>query len=185
MALSITGDRKSKTILNETYFWTNSIKDWNEILWDDKFKNIIIQSLKHLTKKGMIKVYAFVIMPNHIHLIWKMLRENGDELPISSFSKYTAHQLLQKLKSNESKVLNRFVVNECDREHRIWHRDPLAVLMDSREKVEQKIRYIHDNPLGEKWNLVKYPEDYYWSSASFYETGKDNFGFLTHYREEF
>ncbi len=185
MPLSISGDRKSKNILNETYFWTNSIKDWNEILWNETFKDVIVQSLMYLTKKNFVRIYAFVIMPNHIHLIWKMLKKNGDELPIASFSKYTAHQLLEKVKNDSTKNISRFLVDECDREHRIWHRDPLAILMDSRAKVEQKIKYIHDNPMGEKWNLAKYPEDYYWSSASFYETGKDHFGFLTHYREEF
>jgi hypothetical protein len=55
--------------------------------------------------------------------------------------------------------------------------------MDSPEKLEQKLEYIHFNPLQERWNLVKSPEDYYWSSARFYEEGKDDFGFLKHYME--
>ncbi|MDP4286189.1 MAG: hypothetical protein Q8891_17405 [Bacteroidota bacterium] len=33
------------------------------------------------------------------------------------------------------------------------------------------------------WNLVVYPEDYQYSSANFYETGMDEFGMLTHYKE--
>jgi putative transposase len=47
--------------------------------------------------------------------------------------------------------------------------------------MEQKIKYSHNNPLQSHWNLVNEPKDYFWSSASFYETGKDDFGFLTHY----
>ncbi|MBX9853783.1 MAG: hypothetical protein K2X86_18720 [Cytophagaceae bacterium] len=57
--------------------------------------------------------------------------------------------------------------------------------MNSREKVEQKLDYIHLNPLGERWNLARHPEDYYWSSARFYETEHDDFGFLTHYMHRF
>ncbi|XOV94136.1 MAG: transposase [Bacteroidota bacterium] len=183
--VSLTGDRKSKTVLHEIYFWTNSIKDWNKILYDDKLKGIIIESLRYLVGKNLIVVYAFVIMPNHVHIIWKMLKENGLELPIASFSKYTSHQFLANLKMNEPQIVHRLFVNESDRDFRIWNRDPLAVLMDSRKKIEQKIEYIHNNPIAEKWSLVSDPVDYYWSSAKFYETGIDHFGFLTHYMDEF
>ncbi len=57
--------------------------------------------------------------------------------------------------------------------------------MDTRDKVEQKLEYIHLNPLNERWNLSDRPEDYKWSSAKFYETGQDDFGFITHYLNKF
>jgi hypothetical protein len=44
----------------------------------------------------------------------------------------------------------------------------------------EKLNYIHHNPVQEKWNLCRYPEDYKYSTAKFYETGKGNWGFLTH-----
>lgn len=69
--------------------------------------------------------------------------------------------------------------------HRIWQRYPLAVLMDYKWKVEQKIDYIHNNPLQDHWNLATSPEEYKWSSAKFYEEGIDEFDFLTDYREVF
>jgi putative transposase len=57
--------------------------------------------------------------------------------------------------------------------------------MDSVLKMEQKLNYVHNNPLQVHWNLASSPKDYKWSSASFYETGQDDFGFLTDYRERF
>jgi putative transposase len=89
------------------------------------------------------------------------------------------------LKENHLKVLEIFKVEEKGREYRIWKRDPLAVLMDSKMKVEQKITYIHENPMQEHWNLTDRPENYKWSSAHFYEKGLDEFGFITHYMERF
>ncbi|WP_259066827.1 hypothetical protein HDF24_21195 [Mucilaginibacter sp. X4EP1] len=44
-----------------------------------------------------------------------------------------------------------------------------------------KLDYIHNNRVQYKWQLVRYPEDYKYSSARFYETGMDEFGLLTHY----
>ncbi|WP_152266579.1 hypothetical protein [Agriterribacter humi] len=42
----------------------------------------------------------------------------------------------------------------------------------------QKLQYIHDNPLAEHWQLTDDPVKYYYSSAKYYETGIDDFGFL-------
>ena len=39
------------------------------LLESDLNKQIIIDSLKYLSDKKLITVYAFVIIPNHIHLI--------------------------------------------------------------------------------------------------------------------
>ncbi len=55
------------------YFYTATIAKWQNLLKPDKYKDVIIDSLKYLVAKGKIKVFAFVIMPNHIHLIWMML----------------------------------------------------------------------------------------------------------------
>ncbi len=63
--------RNSKMELCEVYFWTNTIKDWKHLLKQDKYKQLIINSLKELVDKKLITVYAFVIIPNHIHLIWE------------------------------------------------------------------------------------------------------------------
>jgi len=48
---------------------------------------------------------------------------------------------------------------------------------------EQKFDYIHNNPCSGKWNLADEPLNYKYSSAKFYETEIDNFGFLKHYSE--
>ena len=74
---------------------------------------------------------------------------------------------------------------EGNKEFNFWQRDSLAVKLNSREMAFQKMDYIHKNPLADHWNLATRPEDYIFSSASFYEKGKDEFGFLKDIREEF
>ncbi len=41
---------------------------------------------------------------------------------------------------------------------------------------------IHNNPVQPKWKLAATPEEYKYSSALFYQTGNDEFGFLEHYK---
>ena len=178
-------NRNSRMSIGEVYFWTSTIKDWKHLLNQDKYKTLIIDCLKELVDKQLIKVYAYVIMPNHIHLVWELLEKNGKEMPHTSFNKKTAHEILKDLKFNHQHVLPFFSVDEKEREYRIWQRDALAVEMDSKKKVEQKIDYIHGNPLHEKWNLAKRPEEYIWSSAKYYEQNEDVFGILTHYADRF
>lgn len=177
--------RKSQMVLNEVYFWTNTIKDWNNLLKEDFYKEIIIQQLKWLKTRNKINIYAFVIMPNHLHIVWEMLEKNGKEMPYASFNKWTSSQFLKDLRKNNLIFLPSFIEKTSERDHRFWQRDPLAIRMYDRKIIEQKIKYIHLNPLQDRWNLVKCPEDYFWSSANFYSNGKDEFNFLTHYLERF
>ncbi len=176
--------RNSHMLLNEVYFWTDTIKDWHKILDVESFKMLVIKSWQYLIKKGKIRIYAFVIMPNHIHLIWEMLELNGKEMPSASFNKYTAHRFLDSLREDALQVI-KFKEKTLERNHRFWQRDALAVHINDTEKVEQKLEYIHLNPLQDHWNLSEYPEEYRWSSSRFYDDGYDEFGILTHYKERF
>jgi REP-associated tyrosine transposase len=99
------------------------------------------------------------------------------------FLKYTAQQMKFKLLDNKDEMLNEFFVNAKDKLHQIWERNSLSIDLWSEKVFIQKLNYIHNNPVKHPWYLVKHPEDYKYSSAKFYSTGIDDFGFLTHYRE--
>jgi len=53
-------------------FFTATNLEWKKLLLPDKYKDIIISSFRFLIEKKRIKLYAFIIMPNHIHVIWQM-----------------------------------------------------------------------------------------------------------------
>jgi len=89
------------------------------------------------------------------------------------------------LKLNDHPNLQLYKVDEKERQYRVWQRDPMAILIDNKKKVEQKLDYIHLNPLQEKWNLVSSPEHYQWSSAKFYESENEGVDLLTHYMDRF
>ncbi|MCC7030392.1 MAG: transposase [Chitinophagaceae bacterium] len=174
--------RQGQMYENIPYFYTDTIHNFECLLTDDYLKMMIIQSLKYLVTVGCIEVYAYVIMPNHIHLIWKQLKLNGKESPAGSFTKFTAHQFRNYILSNNLTMVNKFEVNKIDRKMQFWKRDPLAIPLSNEDILIQKLDYIHLNPIKENWNLAKLPEEYRWSSAKFYDTGIDEFKFLTHFR---
>lgn len=168
--------RKSYTSLGKIYFWTATIHNWRTLLEPDENKQLIIDSLKFLSDKNVITVYAFVVMPNHIHLIWQLDKLNGKETPKGSFLKFTAHKLLETLqRANQASF---YVVDRSNKKHEIWQRDALGIEIVSRKVAKQKLDYIHFNPVSGKWKLSKDDVSYYYSSARFYATGIDEFGFL-------
>ena len=59
-------------ITEHAQFFTVTNYMWQPLLKPDKYKEIIIGSLKFLVDNKRIKIYAFVIMSNHLHLIWQM-----------------------------------------------------------------------------------------------------------------
>jgi len=68
--------RNSFMELNAVYFWTSTIIEWKHLLKQEKYKQVVLDSFKVLVDKELVKIYGFVIMPNHIHIIWEMLSMN-------------------------------------------------------------------------------------------------------------
>jgi putative transposase len=57
---------------NHPQFFTATINEWHHLLRDDAVKDIIIGSLRFLVNAKRVNVYGFVIMSNHLHLIWRI-----------------------------------------------------------------------------------------------------------------
>jgi len=159
-------------------FYTATILEWRPVLKSDKYKDVIIKSLQNLTINKKITLYAFMIMDNHIHLIWQALPGKTPVQLQHSFMKYTAQQIKFDLIPNHPLVLDKFRVNAKDRTYQFWERNSLGMELYSNDEFMQKLEYIHWNPV--KAGLCILPEAYYYSSARFYHTGIDNFNMLAH-----
>jgi putative transposase len=161
------------------HFFTATCLEWKNLLKPDKYKNIIIESLRFLVEENRVKIYSFVIMNNHIHIIWQIQVGNTREKVQLSFLKYTAQQIKFDLIEHHPQVLKLFRVNAKDREYQFWVRNSLSVELSNQDIFLQKLNYIHENPVKKEY--CQLAEDYKYSSAQFYENGIDVFGFLSHH----
>ena len=119
--------------------------------------------LKTLNQDWPSKLIAYVLMPDHFHLI-----SNPRDGRIREFTR--------DLKSRAAKAIlqatSRFSFPETDEGHQVWQESFKGVALWSGWMIWQKINYIHANPL--KANLVRSAKDYYWSSfCSFYSQGDE------------
>jgi putative transposase len=168
-------------ITESPQFFTATILEWKKLLKPEKYKDTIISSLQFLVENNRVKVNAFVIMDNHIHLIWQMMAGIKSEAAQRDFMKYTAQKIKQDLIKSHPAVLAHFKVNAKDREYQFWERNALSIELGTLEMLKQKLEYIHYNAVLA--GLCNLPEEYKYSTARFYETGVNDWDFVTHYTE--
>ena len=170
-------------MIKNYFFFTPTVLNWKHLLKFDKYKEIIIESFKFLVKAERVRIFAFVIMPNHFHTVWK-INKNLEKSDFQRDSmKYTGQTILRDLKLNQIEIHRELYVGAKDRNYQFWERNPLSIPLYSQKVVAQKINYIHGNPINPRWNLTDEPQDYKYSSARFYYTGVDEFGFLENYMD--
>lgn len=139
--------------------------------------------MRFLVKEKRVEIYAFVLMPNHMHIVWRIANDLRKEDVQRDFLKFTAQKIKLKLKDYEPEKLKLFYVGAKDRQYQIWERNPLTSRLPSEELIVQKINYVHANPIRGKWNLCKEFTDYKYSSAAFYYSESREWDFLTHYAD--
>ncbi len=162
-------------------FFTATIYQWNYLLEDDKVKDIIINSLRFLVNEKRITLYGFVIMSNHLHLIWRIKVPHQAKNVQRDFLKYTAQQIKSYLKENDRELLNKCKVDHHDRQYMIWKTHSLSVDLYSQKVYDQKLDYIHDNPV--EAGICNLPEEYKYSSAEHYILNKGEWDFIANYDE--
>lgn len=86
-----------------------------------------MDSLLHLKERKLIHTLAYVIMRNHIHLIWKLNDYNAKELPSFSFTKFTEHQFQKYLRDTNRDFLEEYVVYFPNKRYEFWQRDSKAM----------------------------------------------------------
>lgn len=98
-----------------------------------------------------------------------------------SFLRFTAQKMKLRLSDINKQALEDYKVKASDRNYQLLERNPLSIELWSRQVFIEKLNYIHNNPVKYIWKLCQFPEQYKYSSASFYENGKDDYNFLSHY----
>lgn len=157
------------------YFLTSTISGHFQLFTEEVYIKIVLNCLKYLREKSFINVFAFVMIPDHVHVLIKVLKEYTIHHITEKFHSFTAHRLLRQLRiNNNTKVLEYFqnyaMARKKDRQHYIWE-NTLVKNIFSVDAMNKVIEYIHSNPCNKKWHLVENRADYKYSSACFYDMG--------------
>ena len=123
-----------------TYFFTSTINNWQNLLIKNERKQIVINSLKYLVEKNRISLHAFVIMPNHIHLIFTLSEDEVQEKIQRDFLRFTSQQIIKTMiHAKEEDELLKYRSTQKDRIYHIWERRPMWIHVENSKILEQKL----------------------------------------------
>ena len=155
------------------HFITLSVYGWVDVFTRITYTEILDNSLKFCIEKKDLKVMAYVYMTNHIHLIVKS-ETNELQNIIRDFKTFTSKAIIKEIEqSNESRkvwMLKKFQ-KEAERttrtsNYKFWKDGFHPIMLDKTNILEQKLDYIHQNPVLA--GFVRDPEDWIKSSALAY-----------------
>ena len=163
-------------LTQELYFITTTVVDWIDVFTRPIYKQVILESLTYCQKEKGLDIYAWVLMTNHLHMV---VGVRDDSYNISDilrdFKKITSKKIIASIEENpeESRkvwMLDRFwFIGNNDKKiknFKFWQDGNNIEQIYSHEFFEQKVNYIHMNPV--KQEIVERPEDYLYSSARDY-----------------
>jgi putative transposase len=154
------------------YFITASAVQRAHIFRRDLIKRILVDSLNTGRILGQYELFAFVIMPNHVHLILRCLKDYTPGDVIREFKKATASLTLRQFEAEGNQRALDFCAAAVKpgqkQQHAVWENEYQAKNVFSPAFLHEKLDYTHHNPVQPHWGFVERAEDYIWSSARFY-----------------
>lgn len=156
------------------HYVTETVVGWIDVFTRVNYSLIVIDSLEHCIKKKGLNVHAFVIMPSHLHMI--ISAEVGGNLSdiMRDFKKHTSTNIVDQIKtgieSRKEWMLPLFAKaaegKKRIKNYKFWQDGNHPIALSSPKFFEQKLNYIHQNPV--KARIVNEAKDYVFSSASNY-----------------
>ena len=153
-------------VAGQLSYVTTTCLDWAHLFLRDEMKSRMGISLMRDCIKEQAKLYSFVVMSNHLHMVIKP----NDQMVIST--------LMQRIKVNSiTRIKKHFFAQEIAQlglqeglnRHQYWQNSFRGNPLFTKKVADQKTQYIHANPTRAK--LVELPENYLWSSLHLIDLG--------------
>jgi REP element-mobilizing transposase RayT len=150
------------------YFMTCTIVGWLPVFTRPEAVQILFDSWGFLRTEKDFRLYGYVVLENHLHLIASAPRLSG---AMQSFKMYTARQIIDLLKTHRATVLLRQLRtlkhrHKTQSEYQVWEEGSKPKQIGDDEMMLQKLEYIHSNPV--KRGYVDDPAHWRYSSARNY-----------------
>jgi putative transposase len=156
------------------YFVSFATVYWIDVFVRRLYFECVVENLNYCVNEKGMEIYAWCIMPSHMHLVFKSTLTKPENL-LGSFKSSTSKQLIKLIGENiqESRrewLLNSFkkagVANVNNTEYQFWQQNNHPIELWSTNVIQQKIDYTHNNPV--EAGFVENDYEYLHSSARNY-----------------
>ena len=157
------------------YYITFATVQWIDLFTRPVYKYILTDSLNFCVKNKGLIIYSYVIMTNHVHLVVKAREGYNLSGILRDYKKYTSVMLIKEIESNSKESRKNWMLwifksagkkNPNNQNYQLWQQDNHPVELSNNNMIDQKIDYIHNNPV--EYEYVDNAEDFKYSSAKDY-----------------
>lgn len=157
------------------YFVSFAVVEWLDVFTRNIYKDILLDSLRFCQNEKGMEIAAWCIMTNHVHLVFRSVNGVRPELLLGDFKRYTSRKVVKAIIENPKESRKEYLLSVFKkaaerssnvRHNQFWRHDNKPIELWSNKVIQEKINYIHQNPVVE--GLVYKAEDYVYSSAADY-----------------
>jgi len=157
------------------YFVSFAVVNWLDVFTRNLYKDILIDSLSFCQREKGMEIIAWCIITNHVHLIFRSSQGEKPELLLGDFKRFTSTAIVKSIGDNLRESRREFLLDQFKKaaenssnvkQYQFWRHDNKPIELWSTKVIQEKINYIHQNPV--EAGLVFKPEEYVYSSATDY-----------------
>lgn len=153
----------------DLHFLSYAVVGWVDALSRPVYKDIVVESLAYCQKSKGLQLYAWCIMNNHVHLIARAAESFQLQDILRDHKKFTAKKIVDAIAANGRESRREWmlpILKAEDGSVHFWQHGLHPIWLRSPAVIEQKLNYIHMNPVKE--GLVAEAHHYLYSSATAY-----------------
>ncbi len=161
-----------KFVEGDAQFITFAVVGWVDVFTRREYAEFLLENLAYCRKNKGLRIYEFVIMPNHVRLIAAAANGSLGEI-MRDFKTYTSKELVKMIAANPQESRKEWMLrifnehgaaNPQNKGHQFWQQSNHPIVLDTPELYEQRSRYLRENPV--RAGMVTDETAYMWSSAN-------------------
>jgi len=162
------------------HFITFAVVQWIDVFTRKEYADIVVDSLKFCQRNKGLKIHAWCIMSNHLHLILSVDEPFRLSDVLRDFKKFTSGTLIKSIEDNKQESRKSWMLwifrkagekNNRNEYCQFWQQDNHPIECSTNEILDSRMKYLHQNPL--RAGLVRNESDFIYSSAINYYDDAD------------
>jgi putative transposase len=172
------------------YFVTATTVDWVDVFTRDVYRDILLDSFRYCQANQGLQIHAWVLMPNHFHLICSFINGHEPGLVLKNMKSFTAIKLIDAIINNAKESRREWMLDLFEKSgqkqkknyrYQFWQHENHPIILDTNLMMDQRLQYVHENPV--RAGFVQSAEQWKYSSAIDYYIA-DQKGLLDIYKIE-
>ncbi|MEQ8811860.1 MAG: transposase [Imperialibacter sp.] len=160
-----------KATTDHPYFLSIPVVGWIDVFTRQRYCDKIIESLTFCTQNKGLEIFAYVIMPSHLHMVARSLKSDLNHI-VRDFKSFTSKEIIKQVKNEPGESRKEWMIEifqayakryKQNTNYMFWQKTNFPVELSYPAILDQKIDYIHRNPVAAGYVIE--PEAWYYSSA--------------------